>query len=127
VKVDVRIQGIDLEDAVRSYARRRLQFALGRFGSSVGRVGVRVHDVNGSRGGVDQCCHISAEVLPSGKVVVEQIDAVLFAAIDRAADRAAQAFGREIRRRRDARTGRQSVRVPGSHTDAEGVPEVRVG
>lgn len=109
--VEVRIQGSDLANVVRRYAARRIRFALGRFSSRVGRTVVRISDVNGTRGGVDQCCHVSVERLPSGKVVLEQIDADLFAAIDRAAERVAQVFRRDIRRTREARTRRESVRT----------------
>lgn len=112
MEVEVRIQGTDLADAVRTYAARRIRFALGRFASRVGRVVIRISDVNGTRGGVDQCCHISAELLPSGKVVLQQIDADLFAAVDRSAERIGQAFRREIQHLHDARHRRESVRVP---------------
>ena len=112
MEVEIRIQGIDVANAVRTYAARRIRFALGRFASRVGRVVIRMSDVNGARGGVDQCCHISAELLPTGKVVLEQTDADLFSAIDRAADRVGQAFRREIQRLRDARSRRDSLRVP---------------
>ena len=112
MQVEVRIQGTDLADAVRTYAVRRIRFALGRFGSRVGRIVIRISDVNGTRGGVDQCCHISAELLPSGKVVLEQVDADLFAAIDRAAERVGQAVRREIQRKREMQTRRESVRAP---------------
>jgi ribosome hibernation promoting factor len=112
MEVEVRIQGTDLADAVRTYAARRIRFALGRFISRVGRVVIRISDVNGTRGGVDQCCHISAELLPSGKVVLEQVDADLFVAVDRSAERVGQAFRREIQRLHDARHRRESVRVP---------------
>jgi putative sigma-54 modulation protein len=112
MEVEIRIQGIDLAEAVRTYTARRIRFALGRFTSRVGRVVIRVFDVNGTRGGVDQCCHISAELLPSGKVVLEQTDAELFTAIDRSAERVGQAVRREIQRLRDTRSHRESVRVP---------------
>lgn len=111
MEIDVRIQGTDLADAVRTYAVRRIRFAVGRFGARVGRIVIRISDVNGTRGGVDQCCHISAELLPTGKVVMEQLDADLFTAIDRAAERVGQAFRREIERTREARTRRVSIRT----------------
>jgi putative sigma-54 modulation protein len=111
VEVEVRIQGTDLADAVRRYTARRIRFALGRFASRVGRIVVRISDVNGTRGGVDQCCHVRAECLPSGKVVLQQVDADLFAAIDRATERVAQTFKRDIQRTREARTRRESVRT----------------
>lgn len=112
MEVYIRIKDTDLADAVRAYAARRIRFALGRFASRVGRVVVRISDINGVRGGVDQCCHISAEVLPAGKVVLQQIDADLFSAIDRASKRAGQALRRDIQRARKARTQRDSVRTP---------------
>ena len=111
MKVEVRMQGADLADVVRNYATRRIRFALGRLASRVGRVIVRISDINGVRGGVDQCCHISAELLPSGKVVLDQVDADPFNAIDRASERVGQAFRREIQRTREARTRRESVRT----------------
>ncbi len=112
MEVEVRIQGTDLADAIRRYTVRRMRFALGRFASRVGRVIVRISDVNGVRGGVDQCCQISAELLPKGKVVLDQIDTDLFTAIDRASERIGHAFRRELQRTRDARTRRESVRRP---------------
>ncbi len=111
MEVEVRIQGTDLADAIRRYAARRIRFALGRFAPRVGRIVVRISDINGVRRGVDQCCHISAELLPKGKVVLDQVDADLFSAIDRASERIGQAFRREVQRTRDARTHRESVRT----------------
>ena len=112
MEVEVRMYDTDLADAVRSYVTRRIGFTLGRFASHVGRVIVRISDINGVRGGVDQCCHIRAELLPSGKVVSAQVEADLFTAIDRAAERAGRVFRRKIERTRDARTLRESVRLP---------------
>jgi putative sigma-54 modulation protein len=112
MEVEVRIQGTDLADAVRSYAARRIRFALGRFASRVGRIIIRISDINGVRGGVDQCCHISAELLPSGRVVSDQVDADLFNAIDRASDRVGQAFTRKIQRTRKGQIRRESIRTP---------------
>jgi ribosome hibernation promoting factor len=83
MKVEVRIQGTDLVNAVRNYTARRLHFALGRFVSRIGRIVVRISDINGVRGGIDQSCHISAELQPSGRVVLDQTDADLFTALPR--------------------------------------------
>jgi ribosome hibernation promoting factor len=111
MEVEVRIQGTDLADAVRSYANRRIRFALGRFASRVGRIIVRISDINGVRGGVDQWCHISAELPPSGRVVSDQVDADLFNAIDRASDRVGQAFTRKIQRTLEGQIRRESIRT----------------
>jgi putative sigma-54 modulation protein len=111
MEIEIRIQGTDLREAIRGYAGRRIRFALGRFGPRVGRVMVRISDINGVRGGVDQCCHITAELPPKGQLVVDQVDTDLFTAIDRASERIGEALRREIQRTRDARTRRESVRT----------------
>jgi putative sigma-54 modulation protein len=110
MEIEVRLLETDPGDAIKSYAVRRIRFALGRFSSRVGRVVIRLSDINGDRGGVDQCCHIAADLVPAGKVVIEQTDADLFTAVDRACDRLAQAFRRELERTREKRTTHNSVR-----------------
>ncbi|HYY72182.1 MAG TPA: hypothetical protein VE778_01190 [Candidatus Bathyarchaeia archaeon] len=66
MNVDIRILSTDLTEALQSYIERRLHFSLGRFGRRVGRIRVRITDVNGLRGGADKACHVSAELPPSG-------------------------------------------------------------
>src|SRR6185369_731966 len=96
----------DLTGAFRSYIERRLQFALGRYGDRVGDLAVRVTPEGGGR----SRCRVSADLRPFGSAVVEEIDADLFIAIDRAMGKIGRVFGRELERFRDARTGRDSVR-----------------
>jgi ribosome-associated translation inhibitor RaiA len=99
------INDADLAQAFRGYVERRLRFALGRFGARVGQITVRI----GGDGPADNRCRISMEVLPFGRVAVEESDPDLFAAIDRATGRIGRLFGRELERVRDARVSRESV------------------
>jgi ribosome-associated translation inhibitor RaiA len=101
------INDADLVKAFSSYVERRLRFALGRFGRRVGQVTVRID----GDGPAESRCRISTEVLPFGRVAVEESDPDLFAAIDRATGRIGRLFGRELERARDARMGRESVRL----------------
>lgn len=103
----VRINNTDLAEAFRSYVERRLRFALGRFGGRVGQVTVSVAAADRA----DHHCHISAEILPFGRVEVEESGSDLFSAIDRAAGRIGRLFGRELKRARDARFGLESIRL----------------
>lgn len=112
MEVEVRIQGTDPADTIRRYAARRIRFALGRFATRVARVMVRISDINGVRGGVDQRCFIRAKLSPKGHLVLGQVDADPFSAIDRASERIGEAFRREVQRTRDARTRHESVRIP---------------
>jgi putative sigma-54 modulation protein len=82
---DIRILSTDLTEALQSYIERRLHFSLGRFGRRMGRARVRITDVNGSRGGANKSCQISAELHSTGKALLQQaVDANLYAAIGRA-------------------------------------------
>jgi ribosome-associated translation inhibitor RaiA len=105
--VAIDINDADLVKGFNSYVQRRLRFALGRFGGRVGNVTVRM----GANGPSASRCRISTEVLPFGRVAVEESDPDLFAAIDRATGRIGRLFGRELERARDARVGRESLRL----------------
>ena len=98
---------VDLAEAFTSYVERRLRFGLGRFGGRVGQVTVRMS----ADSSAERQCRISVELLPFGRVAVEETDPDLFAAIDRATGRIGRLFGRELERVRDARVGRESVRL----------------
>jgi putative sigma-54 modulation protein len=97
----------DLVTAFTLYVERRVRFALGRFGGRVGKVEVRICADNP----VENRCRISVEILPFGRIAVEECDSDLFAAIDHATGRVGRLFGRELERMRDTRVGRESVRL----------------
>lgn len=103
----VRIDHNELVEVINSYIERRLRFALGRFGDRVGLITV---NVTGS-GREENKCRITAELLPFGRVAVEESDLDLFLAVDRATGRIGRLFGRELERVREARTGRDSMRM----------------
>lgn len=103
----VRINDKELAEVFSSYIERRLRFGLGRFGTRVGQVTVRIS----SDGKDEHRCRISAEVLPFGRVAVEEADPDLFLAIDRAAGRIGRLFGRELERGRESRISRDSIRM----------------
>jgi putative sigma-54 modulation protein len=67
---------------------------------------MRLADENGPRGGLDKRCTIRAHLPGTPPVVIEQQEADLYVAIDRAADRAARAVSRRLGKasawRRDA-------------------------
>jgi ribosome hibernation promoting factor len=106
MRVQMQITGTDVAEALKAYVERRLRFALDRFGSRVGEITIRI----GTEGRLDRRCRISVEVLPFGKVSVEESDPNLFTAIDRAAGSVGRQFGRELERMRQIRLGRESIR-----------------
>ncbi len=103
----VRINEKELVEVFRSYIERRLKFGLGRFGTRVRQVTVRI-----TGGGKEEHrCRISAEAIPFGRVAVEETDPDLFLAIDRAAGRIGRLFGRELERVRETTITRDSIRM----------------
>ena len=114
MEADIRILSTNLTEALQSYIERRLHFSLGRFGRRVGRVRVRIADVNRSRGGVDKARCVSAELLPSGAAVIQRaVDANLYAAIGRAVEGIGHSFARALGRNRERRRrNSETVRFP---------------
>ena len=85
-------------------ARKRLEFALGRFADRVRSLTVRLTDVNGPRGGPDKRCLIAVRLTRPGRVIViEDVDADHNVAISRAAERTSRAVSRAVQSARDWR------------------------
>ena len=51
MQLEMRGVNYDLDDVLKGHIERRLRFALGRFAARIGRLTVRLTDVNGPRGG----------------------------------------------------------------------------
>ena len=100
ITAHIRARGVDVGADERAYIRRKLGMKFGKFASSVERVSVRIEDMNGPRGGVDQVCRIKVVLSGLPSVVVEQRDATLVAAIDGALSGAERAVRRSLQRRR---------------------------
>lgn len=101
MRLEVRGQHIEVTPALHAHAVRRLQFALSRFEPRIARMTIYLTDLNGPRGGRDKQCRMVAEMPRGGKVIVEDIDADLYAAITQAADRLGRAVARALERRRE--------------------------
>lgn len=112
MNVEIRSQGFNMSEALERYVERRLGFALRKFPRDIGRVTVRLSDLNGPRGGADKRCRITASVLPSPAVTLQAVEADPYAAIDRAAARLERALARSMGRTRESRRRRMSIRKP---------------
>ena len=101
MQVELRIRNTDLTNVLRSYAERRLRFALSRFGDRTGRVVVTVSEPESPDHGIATNCHISADIRPFGQVAARETDPDLYAAIDRAAGRLGRLFTTRMGRVKD--------------------------
>jgi len=107
----IRSAGATDPDTLRTYAERRLAFALRRFEIRVRHVMVRLGDINGPKRGVDSHCSIRLRLRDGGPPI--DVDAVTtwpFASITLAAKRLNAALRHElekaqvrVRRRRRSR------------------------
>ena len=80
-----------------TFARRQIEFALGRFAGRVRSLDIRLTDLNGPKGGVDKQCVIAVrlERRPE-EIIVRDRDASAPVAIGRAAERVSRAVARAV-------------------------------
>ena len=108
MQIDIQARSFSLTDALRCHAERRLRFALTCCSDHIARVVMRLSDITGPRGGADKRCYLQVVLDGLPEVVIEDIEADLYVAIDRATDRAGRTVGRRLARLRD--TARSSAR-----------------
>jgi CBS domain-containing protein len=98
IPANIRMVGVDLNHDDRAYIRKSLGIKLGKYAGPIERVSVRVKDVNGPRGGVDQVCRI--------KMVLTGLPSVVFqsqaASLKDAINGALTGVERAVRRQRPA-------------------------
>jgi len=83
-------------DTLRTYAERRLAFAVRRFENRTRRIMVRLGDINGPKRGVDSRCAITLHLRDGRHVDVEGVTAWPFASITLAAKRLNEALRRQL-------------------------------
>ena len=122
-KPHVRARGVALDDDQTTRITQKLGAKLSKFASSIERVSVRLADVNGPRGGVDQRCRIKVVLSGLPSVVVEGRDASIDAAIDTAVRATEESVRRVVGRRRMKPLRRRSLKSfvdPGVDAAKEG-------
>ena len=103
MQIIIQARGFALTSGLREHIERRIRFALDWAKYHVGKVSVRLSDLNGPRGGEDKRCHIQVAIPGGANVVIEDTEADLYIAIDRAADRAGRTLARRVARQREHR------------------------
>ena len=106
MQIDIQTRDFSLTKALRSHVERRLGFALSTRYDRIKRILVRLSDVNGPRGGEDKCCQLHVVLPGQADVVIEDTQSNLYAAINRATDRASRAVSRRLERLHSAKRDR---------------------
>ncbi len=112
MRITIQSQGFDLTEALRSHVELRLRTTLGWTGARLRRLAVFLSDINGPRGGVDKRCKIEVQLAGRKPVVIEDTEADMYVAIDRAAGRAGRALVRKVRRQREFAHVRPDASLP---------------
>lgn len=115
MKVEVRFRALDPSEPLREYVLRAVHFHLSRFGGELSSVSARIGDVNGPKGGIDKRCQLQVRGPRIGSLVVAEVSADAYAAVDACAERAGRGVGRELERHRtrDASSPPQAAPVNG--------------
>jgi putative sigma-54 modulation protein len=101
VNFQIQAQDFTLTTGLRQHVAVRLAYALNHGRDIVSRIVVRLSDINGPRGGVDKCCGIEVRLKGAPALIVEDTQADLYVAIDRASERIGRTLDRRLARQRD--------------------------
>ena len=109
--IAIQSRGFPLTDAIEDHVHTRLSFTLARGGDRIGRVVVRLSDLNGPRGGIDKRCLIEIKLDGLSTVVVEDVQSDLYTAIDRATGRVGRTVNRRLAQHSSRRSGSSAMQA----------------
>jgi len=98
MEIDLQSRDLMVTYSLREHVNKRLKFALSTFNEYILKVVVRLSDINGPKGGIDQHCHLHVVLKGLPDVVIEDTEENLYTAVDSATQRASQAVDRKIKR-----------------------------
>lgn len=105
MQMDIQSQGFTLTTGLRDHLIKRLAYGLNHGNEHITRITVRLSDINGPRGGADKRCFIELRLKQQPPVVIEDTEADLYVAIDRAAERAGRTLARRLARQQEFAPG----------------------
>ena len=106
MQIQIHANDFALTEGLRDHVAKRLAYAMNHGRDIVSRIVVRLSDVNGPRGGVDKRCGIEVRLKGASTIAIDDTEADLYVAIDRAAERTGRTLDRRIARRHQLATRR---------------------
>jgi ribosomal subunit interface protein len=114
MEIEIRSSGVDLLEALRGYMQRRMHFRFDRHPELIRRLTVRLSERSGANAGAKTICEITAELAPSGEILIRESAPDLYRAIGGAVERLGSALHRRQGQQRTARRGYASMRKSGT-------------
>ena len=110
MEIEIRNTGLDLMEALRAYLQRRMRFRFDRHPELIRRITVRLTEQNASKAEGRKVCQITAELNPSGEILVRKTAADLYHAIGGGIERLGAALHGLRGRQQAADRGFESIR-----------------
>lgn len=96
MKLQISGTGIAVTPELRRRIRRRVNFALGRFGGGIKALSVRLRGEAGPRGGLDHHCEIRVKTAFTEPIVVRDLQEDVESATALAVDKVQRALERQL-------------------------------
>ncbi len=112
MNVQIHASGCTLTDGLREHIAWRVAYATSQGRNEVSRIVVHLSNVNEPRGGIDKCCSVELCLKDMQSLVIEDVQADLNVAIDRAFERVSRSLHSRLAQRRDFAT----VSMANQHT-----------
>lgn len=109
MEIDLQSRDLMVTYSLREHVNKRLKFALSTFNEYILKVVVRLSDINGPKGGIDQHCHLQVVLKGMPDVVIEDTEENLYVAVDNATQRASQAVVRKIKRQKTRQAKNRNI------------------
>lgn len=101
MQIHIHTNAFELTDSIKDYVEEKLALALSWNRDALTKISVRLADINGPRGGADKSCHLLIVLKGKKQLVIEDVQADLYVAIDRAIERGARLLSRQVARHRE--------------------------
>ena len=99
MQIQIHSDDFVLSEGLRQHIVRRLAYSLSHGRELISRIVVRLADANGPMGGIDKYCGIEVRLKGHPSITIDDTQADLCVAIDRAAERTGRTLYHRIVRR----------------------------
>ena len=98
MNIVIHSKGVDLTDTLRQFVDQHLRFVLTRYGAHIISINVMLLDINGPKGGLDKCCRVQLKLDHLPKIIVQDTQVNVYAAIKMCSVRLKRTVERNIRK-----------------------------